>query len=342
MAGRQRSGLKLCLAASGGGHVRQLLDLEPVWRDRDYFFVSENTALGRSLATKHPIHFVDHYALGQARLGRTGQMLRGAFANMFQSWRIIRAERPDVVISTGAGAVFWVALFARLMGARFILIDSFARFDHPSKFARLARPFATRTIVQAPPLKAIWPDAELFDPLRIVDEAPPPKQPLLFATVGATLPFPRLSETVLALKAAGRIPERVIVQVGEAPGPHPEVEGAEIVESIDFGDVQALLKEAAIVICHGGTGSLITALSAGCRVIAMPRRFDLGEHYDNHQEEITAAFAARGLIEVAIDADDVGPALDRIRARQPVIARTDPVALIAHLDALLDQWSGRN
>ena len=335
--GRQRAapGPRICLAASGGGHLRQLLDLEPVWRDRAYVFVTEDTALGRSLARDHPVRFVAHYALGQARLGRTLAMVRGAIANMIQSFGIVWRERPDIVISTGAGAVFWVALWARLFGAHFILIDSFARFDAPSKFARIARPFANHVVVQSARLKERWPDAELFDPMRVLDTPAPAKQPLLFATVGATLPFPRLVDAVLALKASGRLPERVILQIGDAPRPATVPDGVEVVESLDFGAVQALLRDAAFVVCHGGTGSLITALREGCRTVAMPRRAVLKEHYDNHQEEITAAFAARGLIETVLDTDDLGDAIDRLRSRPAVVATTDTSGLAGWLDGVL-------
>ncbi|WP_136162582.1 beta-1,4-glucuronosyltransferase WelK [Sphingomonas flavalba] len=331
-----RPGPRICLAASGGGHLRQLLDLEPVWRDRAYVFVTEDTALGRSLAREHPVRFVAHYALGQARVGRTLAMLRGAIVNMIQSFRIVWRERPDIVVSTGAGAVFWVALWARLLGARFVLIDSFARFDAPSKFARIARPFAHHVVVQSAKLKAHWPDAVLFDPMRVLDTPAPAKQPLLFATVGATLPFPRLVDTVLALKASGRLPERVVLQIGDGPRPAVVPDGVELVESLDFGAVQALLRDAAFVVCHGGTGSLITALRAGCRTVAMPRRAVLKEHYDDHQEEITAAFAARGLIESVLDTDDLGAAIDRLRARPPVVATTDSSGLIAWLNDVID------
>ncbi len=331
--------LKLCLAASGGGHVRQLLDLEPAWRDQDYVFVTEDTALGRSLAEKHPVRFVSHYALGQARLGRTGAMLKSAAENLVQSARIVRQEQPDVVITTGAGAMYWTALAARARGAKLVLIDSFARFDAPSKFARGLKPFATETIVQSAALKSHWPEAKLFDPFRRLDGTPPPKQPLLFATVGATLGFPRLVNAVLKLKASGSLPERVILQVGDVDLPEDLPEGVEVHRSIPFDQVQAILNDAAFVICHGGTGSLITALRAGCRTIAMPRRFALGEHYDDHQEEITAAFAARGLVELALDADDLGDCIERARARPPVMATTDPAALIDYLKMRLSAWS---
>ena len=72
----------------------------------------------------------------------------------------------------------------------------------------------------------------------------------------------------------------------------------------------------------------------------MPRRADLGEHYDDHQREIVSAFAARGLIEVAEDASDLKDALTRALAKQPERATTDPSALIERLQALTAQWFG--
>ena len=326
--------LRLCLAASGGGHVRQLLDLEPVWKDHDYIFVTEDTALGRSLQDKHRTHFIPHYAAGQAKLGRLFQMLWGAWRNFFRSAAIILKERPQVVISTGAGAVFFTVLWARLLGARIVVVESFARFDHPSLFARMAAPFAHEMIIQSPALADRFPKAKVFDPLRILDNPRPKKDALLFATVGATLPFERLVRSVGELKAEGAIPERVVVQTGEG-GSRPE--GCEVVETLPFDAVQYLLVRADIVVCHGGTGSLITALRQGCKTIAVPRLFELGEHYDNHQAEITEAFAARGLIQVANSVDELRAALARAADLPTPCATTDPKALIEHLKALLQR-----
>src|SRR3546814_15023838 len=70
-------------------------------------------------------------------------------------------------------------------------------------------------------------------------------------------------------------------------------DGWETHERLPFAEVQAILARADIVFCHGGTGSLVTGTQAGCRVIAMPRTAARGEHYDDHQEEIVTAFAAR-------------------------------------------------
>jgi UDP-N-acetylglucosamine transferase subunit ALG13 len=324
--------LRICLAASGGGHVRQLLDLQPVWSRHDHFFVTEDTALGRTLARDHRTHFVPHFAWGQAKLGAPFRMVARAVASFFRSAGFMLRERPDLVISTGAGAVIFPVLWGRLTGARVIVIESFARFESPSLFGRIAGPLAHDMVVQSARLAPRYPRAQVFDPFRMLGGDPPPKQDLLFATVGATLPFDRLVDSVAALKAEGAIPERVIMQTGEG-GHAPD--GLEVSETLPFDQVQSILRDARIVVCHGGTGSLITALRQGCQVIAMPRLSSLGEHYDDHQAEITAAFAARGLVLVANTPEELRQALAEARVRKPVLATTDPQALLAYLEAQL-------
>jgi UDP-N-acetylglucosamine transferase subunit ALG13 len=327
-----RRPLRICLAASGGGHVRQLLDLEPAWSAYDHFFLTEDTALSRSIAQKHRTHYVAHVALGQARLGDPIKMTLAGARNFLESARIIFRERPDVVITTGAGSVYFSVLWARLLGARVVAIESFARFDHPSAFAKMVAPLAHHQVVQSAALTPFWPKASLFDPLKVLEPPPFKKEPLLFATVGATLAFDRLVEMVAQLKASGEIPERVVVQTGVG-GAAPE--GLEVYETIPYEDMQSWQEKADIVVCHGGTGSLITALRKGCRVIAVPRLFERGEHYDDHQAEITSAFAARGLIAVANSPEELAEALKTVRGRPPVSATTDASALTQHLQSLL-------
>lgn len=327
---------KLCLAASGGGHLRQILDLEPAWKKYPHVLVTEDTALGRSLAERFPTRFVPHFALGQARLGKGLAMIRAAAHSFFKSARIIFDERPDIVVTTGAGSQLFIVFWARLTGARVVLIDSFARFDRPSSFARLAGFLAHVRIAQSRASGKRWPGSLVFDPFRTLAQPRPEKEPLLFATVGATLPFERLVSLVVMAKKDGLIPERVIVQSGE--GFHEPVTGIEFVESLPFDDIQNLLKRADLVVCHGGTGSLITALREGCRVIAVPRRFNLKEHYDEHQSEIVAAFTARGLITFADTQAQFSKALAECRVRTPIRATTDPVELINFLDQYFKDW----
>lgn len=308
--------------------MRQLLDLEPFWGGGDYVFVTEPTAMGHSVAQQHPTEFVPHVALGQAKLGHPLVMVRSAIANVAASWRIVARHKPDLFVSTGAGSMYFTGLFAKLRGARVVVIDSFARFDRPSAFARIAGPIADWRIAQSPASATAWNQAECYDPLVMLDGERPPKEKLLFATVGATLPYERLLDYIGDAKRRGLIPERVIVQTGTGA---PPIEGVECVETLDFAGMKAMLAKADIVVCHGGTGSIITALQAGCRTIAIPRLFERGEHYDNHQLEITEAFEQRGLLMVARNRQEFTAALEKVRTTTPRMATTDPKALIERL-----------
>jgi UDP-N-acetylglucosamine--N-acetylmuramyl-(pentapeptide) pyrophosphoryl-undecaprenol N-acetylglucosamine transferase len=331
--------VKICLAASGGGHIRQLLDLRPFWADYDCHFVTEPTPIARGLQTSETVYLVPHFAFGQFRLRSFLSAGRAALRNFAAAWKAVRMERPQLVVSTGAGSVFFTVLIAKLHGARFVLIESFARFETPSLFARLTHHFADAVFVQSERLGAVWPDAEVFDPLVLLGPASGTKEDLGVITVGTVMPFDRLVNGVACLDESEGRPAKLVAQVGEG-GARPQ--GIEARESVEFEEMMALLERAKLLFCHGGTGSLITALRAGCRIVAMPRRADRGEHYDDHQGEIVRAFAARGLIEVAEEADELPQALARALAREPQRATTDPSALIERLRQQVHEWFPRS
>ncbi|KEZ15274.1 Exopolysaccharide biosynthesis protein, glycosyltransferase [Sphingobium yanoikuyae] len=330
--------LRICLAASGGGHLRQIIDLKPLWHDFDHFLVTEDTALGRTLAETLDVAFVRHVALGQARLGATMTMICAGIINFFQSAGIILKRRPHVVLSTGAGAMFFGIAFARLLGAKVIIIDSMARVRHPSIFARVTGLLAHVRIAQSEAAAKQWRGSLPYDSLKLLFDPPPPKEPLLFATVGATLSFDRLIDMVETAKRNGVLPERVIAQCGEG-GKQSDL--FETVESLHFNELEEILRRADFVVCHGGTGSLVTALQNGCRTIVIPRRFDRGEHYDDHQEEIAQSFHDRGLAIMVDTQDEFDAAIAQWRARAPVVGTRDASDMVAHLRGHMEKWANR-
>lgn len=328
----------ICLSAAGGGHFRQLFDLEGLWSRYPHFIVTEDTVLTRTLSSREDIENVPHFALGQMRIGKGLAMIKAAVSSCFASLGIILRRRPDIVITTGSGSQFFILLWARLFGARIVLIDSFARFHAPSKFARLAAPLAHLKIAQSADSASKWRGSYSFDPLEIEAAMTQPKDSLLFATVGATLQFPRLENAIIELKRLGKIPERVIMQVGRNARAHEPVDGLEVVESIPFDELQALLAKADLVVCHAGTGSILTALANNCAVVAMPRSIEHGDHYDNHQDQIASVFADRGLIQTASDSQSLLAALTRARTAPRYRARMNHQRLMAFLEDQFIRW----
>ena len=71
---------------------------------------------------------------------------------MRQVWRIIRKEKPDVLISTGAAPGLAAIVVARAMGITTIWIDSIATRSKLSLSGRLVKPFCKEYYVQWPEL----------------------------------------------------------------------------------------------------------------------------------------------------------------------------------------------
>jgi len=68
-------------------------------------------------------------------------------------------EKPDVVITTGAGIAVFFCVFAKLLGAKLIFIESMAKIERPTLTARFLYPFADLFIVQWPNLLRFFPRA---------------------------------------------------------------------------------------------------------------------------------------------------------------------------------------
>lgn len=69
-------------------------------------------------------------------------------------------ERPDVVISTGAGITVFFCMFAKMLGAKLIFIESMARIERPTLTARMLYPVSDLFLVQWPDLLKFFPKAK--------------------------------------------------------------------------------------------------------------------------------------------------------------------------------------
>lgn len=76
------------------------------------------------------------------------------------------------------------------------------------------------------------------------------------------------------------------------------------IKMISEKDFEYFVNKANIIICHGGTSSIIKGLIKGKKVIAIPRDHNFNEHVDDHQFEIVNVFQKKGFIESLIDVND--------------------------------------
>lgn len=131
--------LKVCLTASAGGHLVQLLRLRSSWDRFDTVYVSTVDVVRDKLA-----HFGRVYIVGECNRQHPLQTL-GVF---WRCLKVIRTERPDVVISTGAAPGFLMCLTGRFFGAKVVWIDSIANVRRLSMSGKMIRPWCSLFLTQ--------------------------------------------------------------------------------------------------------------------------------------------------------------------------------------------------
>jgi beta-1,4-N-acetylglucosaminyltransferase len=135
--------MRVLLVCSPGGHLQQMLALEPSWRGTEKSWVTLRSADVDYLLRDERVTF------GR---GPTNRSLRALLANLGLAWRTLRRERPDAILSTGAALAVPFFLVGRLLGIRTVYVESVTRTEGVSLTGRLVYPLASRFFVQ-------WPEA---------------------------------------------------------------------------------------------------------------------------------------------------------------------------------------
>ena len=139
--GARPGGGRILLVCSPGGHLIQLLSLEPAWRDFARTWVTLKGADSAHLLAGEDV------VLGR---GPTNRSIVNLLRNVVVAWRTIRARRPDVILSTGAGLAVPFFVVGRLLGCRCVYVESLTRIESISLSGWLVYPIADAFFVQWP------------------------------------------------------------------------------------------------------------------------------------------------------------------------------------------------
>ncbi len=145
--------LKICLAASGGGHLTELLKLSDSWKQYETFFVTTVPVVRDNLQTSGNI-----YVVGECNRQHPIRVLRV----FLRCVKIALKEKPNIVISTGAAAGCMICFLAKLGGADIIWIDSITNVEKISLSGRMVRYIADLFLVQWPELTQKYNNVEFI------------------------------------------------------------------------------------------------------------------------------------------------------------------------------------
>jgi UDP-N-acetylglucosamine transferase subunit ALG13 len=114
---------------------------------------------------------------------------------------------------------------------------------------------------------------------------------MIFVTVGThEQPFDRLIEYVDRMKKEGILNEEVVIQTGFCTY---EPQYSVWQRMYPYQEMIELVKEARIVVTHGGPSSFIMPLQMGKIPVVVPRQKKYNEHVNDHQMEFCREVASR-------------------------------------------------
>jgi UDP-N-acetylglucosamine:LPS N-acetylglucosamine transferase len=143
---------RILLVASPGGHLLQMLALEPAWGELQRTWVTLRRADATDLLADEKDVVFAH--------GPTVRNIPNLLRNLWLAWRTIRRYRPNVILSTGAALAVPFFVVGRLLGIRLVYVESLTRVNELALSGRLVYPLTNTFFVQwrmgKPPRRAIY------------------------------------------------------------------------------------------------------------------------------------------------------------------------------------------
>jgi UDP-N-acetylglucosamine:LPS N-acetylglucosamine transferase len=141
--------MKICIVSSAGGHLDEIRCLRPAYGPFEHFYViNQPTEMTSDMRGR--TYFISHSERDLLFL-----------KNLVEAWSILRRERPDVLISSGAGAIVPFSIVGRLFfGTEVIFVECLARVVKPSLSGRIMHWLATRFYYQSETLAPFFPRGE--------------------------------------------------------------------------------------------------------------------------------------------------------------------------------------
>lgn len=162
---------------------------------------------------------------------------------------------------------------------------------------------------------------------------------MIFVTVGSrNYPFNRLFEKLDELYEEGIFTDTIYAQIGTSTYQPKYYEYRDFISQEEFTEK---IESADIVVSHGASGSIMKALNAGKKVIAVTRLEKYGEHINDHQIQNNEAFGSNRYVLMAdLDLENLGECFQKIYSRTDELIpweNKDPLAIVNMVDKFIQE-----
>ena len=167
---------------------------------------------------------------------------------------------------------------------------------------------------------------------------------MIFVTVGSRpYQFDRLFKKLDSLYEDGTLTEEMFAQVGTSTFVPKHYAFKDFITPEEFA---IRIESADIIVSHGASGSIMKALNAGKKVIAVTRLEKYNEHINDHQIQNNEAFSSNGYVLMAdLELGDLGECFNKIYEGRDGLRpweNKDPLAIVKMIDKFIQEnWEQR-
>lgn len=146
--GMDLSKAKVCIPTSSGGHLTHMRMLMPVLeKAADRFWVTfDKEDANTALAGERVYHC----------FFPTNRNIPNLVRNTLLAIKVLRKERPDLIVSSGAAVAVPFFLVGRLLGAKTVYVEVFDRVDKPTMTGRMLNGVSDLFVVQWPEMESVY------------------------------------------------------------------------------------------------------------------------------------------------------------------------------------------
>lgn len=143
--------MKICLVGSSGGHLTHLYLLKKFWKKHDRFWVTFDKEDARSVLENEKKYWCYF---------PSNRNVKNLFKNTWLAYKILKKEKPDLIISSGAAPAIPFFYIGKIFGAKLVYIEVYDRIDMPTITGRVVYPIVDEFIIQWKEQQRFYPKAK--------------------------------------------------------------------------------------------------------------------------------------------------------------------------------------
>ena len=139
---------KICIPSSSGGHLTHMWLLKPVWEQaEDRFWVTFDKEDANTLLEGERVCHC---------FFPTNRNIPNLLRNTGLAIKVLRKEKPDLIISSGAAVAVPFFVVGKLMGAKCVYVEVFDRIDKPTLTGKMLNRLSDLLVVQWPEMTRVY------------------------------------------------------------------------------------------------------------------------------------------------------------------------------------------